>query len=103
MWLPLSNRKRRNGTCCSTVSATVSTQAPAALTSTRAVTTSRTPRELRIRRHISPRSARSGTDDRPALGGVDRADYDKPRIVGKAIRIFVAVMEAALERQAGFT
>ena len=43
-------------------------------------------------------AARAGADRRAALGSIDGVDHDQARIVGKAIGIFVAIMEATLER-----
>ncbi len=46
-------------------------------------------------------AARPRADHGAALGGIHGIEHDEPRIVGKAVGIFVGMLETALERQAG--
>jgi hypothetical protein len=65
--------------------------APVALTNTRAVTTSRSPRALKMSRQTSLRSARTQrvrADHRAAFGGINRIEHDEARVVDKAAGIF---------------
>ena len=101
----LGEPHRRRPAMRSTVSATMPTQGPAALTSTRAVTTSRRPCALRISRQIilalGAGDARAGADRGAALGGVERVEHDQPGIVHPAVGIFEAGAEFPHQRLAG--
>ena len=103
MWLPLTSRTRAGPSTRITVSATDPTQGPAALTSARAVTTSRLP--LRIQDQppdfaaLGAHAFGAGADRGAALGGIERIQHDEARIVDPAIRIEKAELVGALRAE----
>ncbi len=46
-------------------------------------------------------TTRARADRRAPFRGVDRVEHDKPRVVSETVRVFVSVVEAALERLSG--
>src|SRR6202158_3123594 len=114
MCLPLTSRTGNGRGSRSTVSATVASQGPAALTSTRAVATARGPRALGTRVRpaarvdhqrpfggaLGPHAAGAGADGGAVRRGVERVRHDQAGIVDRAVGILEAVGEMPLERRA---